>query len=102
MATKVAATSSRAPRTIGATTRICRRDHLSMKTPTKGPRTLYGSSSTARPIATWSAVVCFSGLKKAKPTTPNWKIPSENCETSRVENNRLKSRPFRTVRRSAA
>ncbi|GAA2898246.1 hypothetical protein GCM10020220_104950 [Nonomuraea rubra] len=72
-----------------------------MKTPTKGPSTLYGNSSTASPAATSNAVVWLSGLKKANPVTPNWKIPSENWETSRVLNNLLKSRPRRTTRRSA-
>jgi hypothetical protein len=72
-----------------------------MNTPTKGPRMLYGSRSTASPAATWSAVVWVSGLKKANPVTPNWKIPSENWETSRVPKSLLKSLPRRTTRRSA-
>ncbi|MFD2356891.1 hypothetical protein ACFSTC_58020 [Nonomuraea ferruginea] len=29
-------------------------------------------------------MVWLSGLKKANPSTPNWKIPSENWETSLV------------------
>src|SRR5512145_1322089 len=85
-----------------ATTRICRRRHLSSRTPAKGPTREYGSSSTANAAATLPADVCRSGEKKNRLASAAWNAPSAACEVSRVANSRRKSRCRTTARRSPA
>src|SRR5256885_3103327 len=76
-----------------------RRRHRSRNTPTNGPTSEYGSSSTANAVATRSPSGAFSGLNSRLPASADWKSPSPNWLISRTPSKRRNGALPRTARR---
>jgi hypothetical protein len=77
----------------------CRRLHRSRNTPTYGPISEYGTTSSAVPAAIANALVCRSGLNSTLPARAAWNSPSANWLDSRTPSSRRNPRTDRTARR---
>ena len=72
--------------------RTCCRRHRSRKTPAKGPTTLNGSSSVAKPTAASCALVAREGSKNTALNSAVWNSPSAHWPASRMPSSRRRSR----------
>ncbi len=70
-----------------------RRDQRSRNTPTNGPSTLNGSSTTANAPAIAPGEGCRSGEKMTYAASATWKTPSVSWLATRTANSLRKARP---------
>src|SRR6187551_1163876 len=69
---------------------MSRRLQRSRNTPTYGPRTEYGTRSTAKPAAILTEFVSWAGLNSTEPARAAWNRPSPYWLISRTESSRRK------------